>query len=294
MLRVGSLFSGLGGFELGLERTGGFETAWFCEQEPFSRGILAKHWPGVPCYPDVRRLRGADVEPVEVLTGGFPCQNISSAGKGEGLAGAQSGLWSEYARLVSELRPRYVIVENVPFLRRRGLEVVLADLMACGYDAEWDGISASALGAPHRRDRLWIVAYPREERRSQGEQDLRRREQDAPGGGAHQAADPRGPRQPVSPGDPGHRAEEPEPSRAGGPRQAGPEGAPEPGVRGVANELSEGLDGSFWAAEWPGVPRVKEGVPDRRDRLKALGNALIPGIPEWIGNRILQYEEERR
>jgi DNA (cytosine-5)-methyltransferase 1 len=158
-MNVGSLFSGIGGFDLGFERAG-MRTAWFCEQDEFCKRVLDKHWPGVPCYPDITQLRASDVEPVDVLCGGFPCQDISLAGKGAGITGARSGLWSEYARLVGELRPRYVVVENVPALRKRGLEKVLADLMALGYDAEWDGISASAVGAPHKRDRIWIVAYP--------------------------------------------------------------------------------------------------------------------------------------
>jgi site-specific DNA-cytosine methylase len=97
---------------------------------------------------------------VDVLCGGFPCQDISVAGRGEGIDGARSGLWAEYARLIRELRPRYVVVENVAALLARGMERVLGDLAACGYDAEWDCIPASAVGAPHRRDRVWLVAYP--------------------------------------------------------------------------------------------------------------------------------------
>src|SRR4051812_29928105 len=122
VLSVGSLFAGIGGFDLGLERAG-MRTAWFCERDPFCQHVLAERWPGVPCYPDITTLRGADVEPVDVLCGGFPCQDLSLAGGGAGLAGARSGLWSEYARLVGELRPRYVLVENVAALVARGLGV---------------------------------------------------------------------------------------------------------------------------------------------------------------------------
>lgn len=157
-LTVGSLFAGIGGFDLGLERAG-MKTAWFCEQNTYCQKVLAKHWPKVPCYDDVCEIGAHNVKPVDILAGGFPCQDISTAGKGAGLAGARSSLWREFARLIGELRPSYVIVENVPALRRRGLHQVLHDLDACGYDAEWDGISASAVGAPHRRDRIWIVAY---------------------------------------------------------------------------------------------------------------------------------------
>ena len=171
-LRVLDLFSGIGGFSLGLERTGGFETVAFCEIEPFPRRVLAKHWPGVPCYDDVRTLTAdvlrRDGIAVDVITGGFPCQDLSVAGKQRGMGeGTRSGLWSEIVRLVGELRPQYVIVENVAALlvgpsERRGgwFGRVLGDLAECGYDAEWENIPASALGAPHRRERVWLVAYP--------------------------------------------------------------------------------------------------------------------------------------
>ena len=169
-LRVLDLFSGIGGFSLGLERTGGFETVAFCEIEEFPRRVLAKHWPKVPCYHDVRELTAdslaADGIAVDVICGGFPCQDISLAGLGAGLDGARSGLWTEYARLVGELRPEYVLVENVAALLGRGLDRILGDLAALGYDAEWHCIPASALGALHRRDRLWIVAYPQRDQQS--------------------------------------------------------------------------------------------------------------------------------
>lgn len=162
--RVLSLFAGIGGFDLGLERTGGFKTVAFCEIDPFCRRVLAKHWPGVPCYHDVRELTGArlkadGIDP-DCIVGGFPCQDVSNAGKGAGLAGERSGLWREFARLIGELRPRFIIVENVAALLDRGLSEVLGSLASLGYDAEWHCISAAHVGAPHRRDRLWIIAYP--------------------------------------------------------------------------------------------------------------------------------------
>ena len=164
MFEILDLFSGIGGFSLGLERTGGFRTVAFCEIEPYPRAVLARHWPEVPCYDDVRtltaeRLRSDGVVP-NIICGGFPCQDISIAGHGAGLDGERSGLWFEYARLVGELRPRYVIVENVSTLLARGLDRVLGSLAEIGYDAEWHAITANAIGAPHRRDRLWIIAYP--------------------------------------------------------------------------------------------------------------------------------------
>lgn len=163
-LRVLDLFSGIGGFSLGLERTGGFETVAFCEIEEYPRRVLAKHWPGVPIYEDVRELTGArlaaDGIAVDVICGGFPCQDISIGGRAAGLAGERSGLWREYARLIGELRPCFVLVENVSALLARGLGDVLGELAALGYDAEWHCIPATAVGADHFRDRTWIVAYP--------------------------------------------------------------------------------------------------------------------------------------
>lgn len=164
--KVLDLFSGIGGFSLGLERTGGFETVAFCEIEEYPRRVLAKHWPRVPIYHDVRELTAdtlrRDGIAVDVICGGFPCQDISCAGLRAGLAGERSGLWSEYARLIGELRPGFVVMENVSDLLGNGLADVLRDLAAIRYDAEWHAISAAHMGAPHERDRLWLVAYPDE------------------------------------------------------------------------------------------------------------------------------------
>ncbi len=158
-LTVGSLFAGIGGFDLGLERAG-FTVRWQVEIEPYCQAVLAKHWPAVTRYGDIKTVRGADVEPVDVLCGGFPCQDISWAGTGAGIDGARSGLWGELFRLVCELRPSYVLVENVPALLARGIGRVLGDLASIGYDAEWSSVSACALGSPHMRQRVFIVAYP--------------------------------------------------------------------------------------------------------------------------------------
>ncbi len=162
-MNVLDLFSGIGGFSLGLERAG-MRTVAFCERDPYCRAVLAKHWPDVPCYPDVVTLLparlAADGISVDVICGGFPCQDISSAGYKVGLAGPRSGLWSEYARLIRDLRPRYVLVENVAALLNRGMGEVLGDLARIGYDAEWSVVSACSVGAPHLRRRVFIVAYP--------------------------------------------------------------------------------------------------------------------------------------
>jgi DNA (cytosine-5)-methyltransferase 1 len=159
VLTVGSLFAGIGGFDLGLERAG-MRSVWQCEIDPYAIRVLEKHWPDVLRVPDVRDVGVGTVPCVDVICGGFPCQDLSYAGLGAGLDGARSGLWSEYARVVGELRPRYVVVENVAALLARGLGRVLGDLAALGYDAEWDCIPASAVGAPHQRERFWLVAYP--------------------------------------------------------------------------------------------------------------------------------------
>ena len=167
-MRVLDLFSGIGGFSLGLERAG-MTTVAFCEIEPYPRKVLAKHWPGVPIYEDVRdvskqRLDADGITGIDVITGGFPCQDISVAGKQAGIEGERSGLWGEVARTISELLPNYAIVENVSALlsgdRGGWFGRVLGDLAEIGYDCEWHCLPASYVGAWHRRERVWIIAYP--------------------------------------------------------------------------------------------------------------------------------------
>jgi DNA (cytosine-5)-methyltransferase 1 len=237
-MRVLDLFSGIGGFSLGLERAG-MTTVAFCEIEPFCRRVLAKHWPGVPCYDDIRTLTAerlaADGISVDVICGGFPCQDISVAGKGAGLAGERSGLWRHYARLIGEIRPRFVIVENVAALLSRGLGDVLGDLAALGYDAEWHCIPASAVGAPHRRDRVWIIAHPHADSvRLQGI--------------GRAAAEPWSQQQ-------------------------------------FAGLVQVALQSAIPARSGGGI---HDGAADRAHRLKALGNAVVPQIPELIGRAIMR------
>lgn len=162
MLRVKSLFSGIGGFELGLKRAGGFEPVSFCEMKPHAQAVLAKNFPGIPCHDDVTTCEHKEGE-ADVITAGFPCQDISYAGLGAGLSGARSGLYREVIRAVRVVRPLYALLENVAALLSRGLDTVLGDLATIGYDAEWHCIPASAVGAPHRRDRIWIIAHARGE-----------------------------------------------------------------------------------------------------------------------------------
>lgn len=170
-LKVLDLFSGIlvGGFSLGLERTGGFETVAFCEIEEYPSRVLAKHWPEVPIYEDVRELpfHLEGVQGADVVTAGFPCQDVSYAGKGAGLAGEHSGLWWMVRRTLRLVRPRLALLENVAALLNRGMGTVLGSMAAIGYDAEWHSIPLSAFGAPHRRDRVCILAYPQGERRAE-------------------------------------------------------------------------------------------------------------------------------
>ncbi len=164
-LRVLDLFSGIGGFTLGLERAG-METIAFCEIDIFCRQVLKKNWPDVPVYNDIRELTKDDIPgPVDIICGGFPCQDVSVSGKRQGLSsGTRSGLWSEQIRLVREVRPAAAIIENVPGLltcnKGGAFARLLCDLAEIGFDAQWFCISAAAIGACHYRERLWLVAYP--------------------------------------------------------------------------------------------------------------------------------------
>lgn len=165
-IRVLDLFSGIGGISLGLERTGGFETVAFCEIEPFCRAVLRRYWPHLEVYENVKTLRGADLLAlhgrIDCIAGGFPCQQISAAGKGEGVGteGAptdRSGLWWEMRRLIREIRPAWVFAENVPTLRTRGADSVIASLEQEGYTVWASVVGAWAVGAPHKRDRIWLI-----------------------------------------------------------------------------------------------------------------------------------------
>ena len=167
MMRVGSLFSGIGGMDLGFEVAGGYEIAWQVEKDAWCRRVLAKHWPDVPRYEDVTTLTGEELEPVDLICGGFPCQPVSHAGQQKG-TDDDRWLWPHFARLLGVLRPRYALVENVPGLFTandgRAFGEVVGDLAALGYDCEWHVISAADVGAPHLRKRVWIVAQSKRAR----------------------------------------------------------------------------------------------------------------------------------
>jgi DNA (cytosine-5)-methyltransferase 1 len=155
LVRHLDLFSGIGGFALAARMVGGIKTIGFSEINTYASSILKQHWPDVPNLGDIRNVWGIKCD---LITGGFPCQDICRCGSGEGIGGKRSGLWSEMARIVSEVRPRYVFIENAPQLVKRGLAVVLCDLAEMGYDARWGIVGAHHVAAPHKRDRIWIVA----------------------------------------------------------------------------------------------------------------------------------------
>jgi DNA (cytosine-5)-methyltransferase 1 len=158
--RVGSLCTGYGGLDVAVELVLGGELAWYAETDPHARTVLAARWPGVPNLGDIRAVDWDTVASVDILTAGFPCQDISNAGKRVGIGGEHSSLWTCVADAVRHLRPGFVFVENVAALLRRGLDVVEADLAEIGYDARWLCLRASDIGAAHRRDRLFLLAAP--------------------------------------------------------------------------------------------------------------------------------------
>lgn len=277
-LRVLDLFSGIGGFSLGLERTGGFETVAFCEYEPFPRAVLAKHWPNVPCFPDVRTLKGTDIAgTVDVICGGYPCQPFSTAGQRRGKEDDRH-LWPEFNRLVAELRPAWVIGENVAGHISMGLDDVLSDLERQGYAARSFVIPACAVDAPHRRDRVWTVAHARHSRiHERGFNDDAQRESRQPRGMGGDGLSRRAQRKVLADAKRIGRNEmvASKPKRATG--------------KGTASAPEHSGSACGWA-RWlpePDVGRVADGVPRRVDRLKALGNAVVPQIPEMIGRAIL-------
>jgi DNA (cytosine-5)-methyltransferase 1 len=249
-MRIGSLFSGIGGLELGLEWSGIGETVWQVEKDPYCRRVLEKHWPGVKRYNNVENvgtkfktvdhLFGRDnLEPVDLICGGFPCQDVSAAGAGAGLSGARSGLWYEFLRVVTELRPSWVVVENVASGATRWVDAVRAGLVGEGYASLPIPLSAQDCGAPHLRRRVFIVAHTNQKRR--GERTGTRQEHTvahANGEQTERVAESREKRDP-------------------------------------------------WAIE-PDVGRVANGVPARVDRLKALGNAVVPQCAQVIGEFIKQ------
>lgn len=285
-MRVGSLFSGIGGFDLGFERVG-FDIAWQIESDPFCQSVLRKHWPNAKLYSDIREVKVNELQPVEVLCGGFPCQPVSVSGKRKG-QDDERWLWPEFARIVRGIRPDYVVVENVPGLLTvdggRLFGTILGDLAACGYDAEWQVLSAATLGAWHQRDRVFIVAY-------------------ANGNGYLQ------PDTPTRKSNPMPVRDLPQSNRQG-PKLCPAIGSRETLTDSDCQRLEErevfgrdaeqklaafarncGAGTGIWAVE-PGVGRVADGVPYRVERLRALGNAIVPQVAEFVARMILAHAQE--
>ena len=312
-MTVGSLFTGIGGLDLALEHFG-HRVIWQAESDGHARAVLAKHWPGVRCFEDVREI-DATSPPPDIICGGFPCQDISNAGKRVGIDGERSGLWSEFARIIRELRPRLVFVENVAALTVRGLDRVLGDLAALGFDAEWDVLRAADVGAPHLRARIFILAHAngvdgwvqpgrwagpcRSDPTVSADDGAPRHVADASCGGQRQGewdvcprqpdADRRG--TPLADADEHGLAIERRSQRERGEARIDPprdvadgrdseirdsDGA---GREGTWTQPKAGWLSSFgehagWAVE-PPVGRVAHGVPRRVDRLRCLGNAVV-------------------
>ena len=275
-LTVGSLFSGIGGLDLGLERAG-MKVIWQSEIDPYACKVLKKHWPEVPNHGDIKQIDWRAVEPVDVICGGYPCQPFSTAGKRQGTDDPRH-LWPWVRTAISELRPRYAILENVRgHLSMGGLQVI-GELAEIGYDAEWRVVSAAGLGAPHRRERIIIVAYPSDER----QQSRGKKEKPQSDRCSIDATQPRG----IATNN----------SRVSGATQ-------------LAYPNSKGWQGSIWSQEFgssngrsyvpgtnrkwsdewiaePNVGRVAHGVSKRMDKLRGLGNAVVPQVAEYIGRLI--------
>lgn len=289
-LKILDLFSGIGGFSLGLERTGGFETTAFCEIDPHCHKVLNKNWPNTPIITDIKSLNldtNISNEPREVysplftrqidlICGGFPCQDISVGGKKRGLVDSEgnitrSGLWFEYKRLISEIKPKWVIIENVDRLIDHGLKEVLYGLSEIGYDAEWSIIRASDIGAKHKRARVWILAYPSGQRFNgiTGQERLLSIDQERINSKIQQE------------------------------RQCQFELIQDGEV--LSNRFKQGLRNAHsdrWQSE-PSVGRVVNGLSnrlhesERKQRIKQLGNSIVPQIAELIGEQILLMEKIR-
>lgn len=268
-MNVLDLFSGIGGFSLGLERAG-MQTVAFCEVEPWRRQVLERHWPGVPILGDVRE---ATFPAADIICGGFPCQDISLAGKRAGVAGERSGLYREVLRAIRLVRPKFAILENVAALLGNGMGRVLGDVAEDGLDAEWDCVSAGDVGAPHGRDRIWIaIADPDKLQRSQRRLTglgwwLWRTEETKAACNAD-----------------GKWELEP-------PRLLG-------NIRRWVDDAARARTwwSDHWQAKFEAFRGMDDGIPTRLDRsaiasaVNALGDTLCPQIPEIFGRAIMQAE----
>ncbi len=266
-LTFGSLFAGIGGLDLGLERAG-MECAWQVELDDYCTRILEKHWPGVTKHKDVRDVGKHNLEPVDLIAGGFPCQPHSVAGKRKGAADDRN-LWPEFIRVVREKKSRYVLAENVLGIVTTYLDTVLSDLEGEGYTCWTFNLPACGFDAPHRRERIFVVAYANGtwKLQPQGSKSNKRRRVSNEG---EDVADTKRTRQ------------------QGQGKSINASDTEESG-EGQAVDVVNGGFQSVWSVE-PNVGRVAHGVPSRVDRLRGLGNAVVPQVAEWIGKRIVEYD----
>lgn len=293
------LFSGIGGFALAA-RWANWRTIGFCELDPYCQKVLTKNFPGVPIHDDIKTYTGSEGS-ADIITGGFPCQDISVAGTGVGIEGERSGLWSELARIIGEVRPRYAVLENVAALLSRGLDRVTGDLAEIGYDCEWHCIPASAIGAPHRRDRIWIVAYPGgsvrshagAQSRTETESTVLQQEngETLSGDAGPFRTDVADANLPRLAGRLRRILQERAYKRAtwatGALRDSDHED--ESGCAEYAGPWSSLPEHAKWFIE-PDVGRVANGVPARMDRLKGLGNSILPQLGQIIFEAINDVE----
>ena len=299
-MKVLDLFSGIGAFSLGLERAG-MRTVAFCEVDPFCCSVLAKHWPDVPVLADVRNPEFPDAD---VICGGFPCQDVSRAGKRAGVTGERSGLYRELVRAVRMVRPKHAIMENVAALVDDGLDIVLGDLAEIGFDSEWDCVPASAIGAPHQRDRVWIIAHDAANAASVQRFGCDHNPRST-GEGVGSLPEPRN----------SYRQNAAHSTSIGFGKGRPPDSfawirdatrwhtghayrtgfSEREGQRNNAHQEREAAEraanADVWQSHWPCEPAllgVDDGVAYRVERVKALGNTLVPQIPELIGRAILE------
>ena len=302
-LTVLDLFSGIGGFSLGLERTGQFQTVAFCEVDPFCKRVLASHWPGVPILDDITKVE--DFPAADIVVGGFPCQDVSQAGKRAGLSGERSGLYRELVRAVRMVQPRHAIVENLAALLSDGMGDVLGDLAESGACVEWDCVPASAVGAPHQRDRVWIVRHAPDasdkydggcDRSQAARQEPQSRISAVAVDTPHPESIGRGPGRTRRPPDSfarvrdATRKDTADTDRAGLAQREGEQTHARPQLS--AAERATCVD--VWQQSWPREPALlgmDDGVSDRVDRTRALGNTVVPSIVTLIAQGILAGED---
>ena len=277
-LKILDTFAGIGGFSYAAhELVGGFQTTQFVEIDPFCQKVLKKHFPKVPCHDDIKTFTAYPGQ-YDVITGGFPCQDISVAGRREGITDqSRSGLFYELIRVIRLVRPKFVVMENVAAILNNGLDIVLGELSEAGYDAEWSIISASSLGAAHRRSRWWCVAYTNDYGSSSS----------SISGFNDQT-------------DSGSQKRQNQVSESSGSSESSNSKIIRSFEGNVTNSNSKGLqrkilskmESGIWSAKhtrrldpnWrsyvskPILPRGSYGLSNRVDRTKALGNSIVPAV----------------